>query len=60
MTPNLADENQRAVDDGGADASVLTELPAFRAFQAGASERCIEPPQRSEATIVGSYRMVGK
>lgn len=45
--------------DEGTDATAVTGLPAFRAFQAGIRERCIEPPERTEATLVGSYRMVG-
>src|ERR1700704_2452884 len=28
--------------------------------QAGIKERCIEPPQQSDATIVGNYRMFGE
>ena len=35
-------------------------LDAFRAFQSGIRARCIEPPQPSEATIVGNYRMLGE
>jgi len=38
----------------------LTELPAFRSFASAARERCLEPPQSSEATVVGSYRMFGE
>jgi hypothetical protein len=33
-------------------------LTAFKAFQAGIRERCIEPPQAAGATIVGNYRML--
>jgi hypothetical protein len=38
--------------------AVLQSLPAFQAFQNGIRDRCIEPPQSSEATIVGNYRML--
>jgi hypothetical protein len=38
----------------------LPELETFRAFQNGIRERCIEPPQPNEATIVGNYRMLGE
>jgi len=38
--------------------SPLTGLEAFRAFQGGIKERCLEPPQAHEATIVGDYRML--
>jgi hypothetical protein len=37
------------------DSAPLTELPAFVAFQEGASERMAVPPTRSEATVIGSY-----
>ena len=34
----------------------LTRSPAFAAFQKGLAERCVEPPNPSDATVVGSYR----
>jgi hypothetical protein len=40
--------------------SALPAMTAFRAFQNGIRERCIEPPQPSGATIVGNYRMLGE
>jgi predicted SnoaL-like aldol condensation-catalyzing enzyme len=36
----------------------ITSLEAFRVFQSGIKERCIESPQSGDATIVGNYRMV--
>jgi len=36
----------------------LPEREAFRRFQSGVKERCIEPPQQGQATIVGNYRML--
>ena len=36
----------------------ITSLEAFRAFQSGIKERCMEPPQSGDATIVGNYRML--
>ncbi|MDB5411333.1 MAG: hypothetical protein JWL84_6245 [Rhodospirillales bacterium] len=42
--------------DGSAQ---LTELAAFKTFAKGVKERCLEPPQSSEATIVGNYRVLG-
>jgi hypothetical protein len=33
----------------------LRELAAFRTFQSTATTRCIEPPQSSDAIIVGNY-----
>lgn len=37
----------------------LTGLAAFKAFQSGIRERCLELPQAGSATIVGNYRMLG-
>jgi hypothetical protein len=42
-------------EDGAAP---LPSLGAFQAFQSGIKERCMEPPQANEATIVGNYRML--
>jgi hypothetical protein len=36
----------------------ITSLEAFRAFQNGIKERCMELPQSGDATIVGNYRMI--
>ena len=36
----------------------VTSLEAFRAFQSGIKERCMELPQSGEPTIVGNYRMI--
>ena len=44
-----------AAEDGS---SGLTSLDTFQKFQADLKERCIEPPQPGEATIVGDYRML--
>jgi hypothetical protein len=44
-----------AVVDDPAMQNPLREVDAFRAFQAGIAERCIEPPQAAAATVVGSY-----
>ena len=41
-------------------ASPIPRLDAFRSFQSGLKERCTEPQQQTEATIVGNYRMVGE
>jgi len=46
-----------AVDPKVAVTSV-PELEAFRLFQSGHKERCVEPPQSGVATIVGNYRML--
>jgi hypothetical protein len=40
-------------------ASPVSALDAFRTFRSGVEARCLEPPQFAEATIVGSYRMLG-
>jgi hypothetical protein len=36
----------------------VPKLDAFKLFQGGIRDRCAEPPQASEATIVGNYRML--
>jgi hypothetical protein len=46
------------VESGDGDNNTLPALDAFRAFQSGVRERCIEPPQLNEAIIVGNYRML--
>jgi hypothetical protein len=37
-------------------ANPLSTLPAFAEFQRDLSQRCVEQPAPSEATVVGSYR----
>jgi hypothetical protein len=38
----------------------LPSLDAFKAFQSGIRERCIEPPLSGQVTIVGNYRMLAE
>ena len=38
--------------------SALPNLAAFKAFQSGIRERCVEPPVLRSASIVGNYRML--
>jgi radical SAM superfamily enzyme with C-terminal helix-hairpin-helix motif len=38
--------------------SPIPALEAFRSFQSGIKERCIEPPRSGDVTIVGNYRMI--
>jgi hypothetical protein len=45
-----------SVTDHGA--SPIPALEAFRSFQSGIKERCIEPPQSGDAIVVGDYRML--
>jgi len=45
-------------NDAKDPAGVLQSLAAFQAFQSGIRDRCSEPPQSSEVTIVGNYRML--
>ena len=40
--------------------SLIPGLEAFGPFQSGIKERCVEPPQSSDVTIVGDYRMLGE
>ena len=46
------------VETDSDSASALQGMPAFKAFQSGIRERCIEPPQPGAVTIVGNYRML--
>jgi len=43
------------IEDG---APPIPGLEAFRAFQSGIKERCVELPQQAEAIIVGNYHML--
>lgn len=43
------------VGDGG---NPLPKTEAFQAFQRDIRDRCIEPPQPNDVTIVGNYRML--
>jgi hypothetical protein len=44
----------------GDSASPLPQLDAFKSFQSGVRERCVEPRQAAEAIVVGNYRMLGE
>jgi hypothetical protein len=37
----------------------LSELSAFREFQAGIADRCEEPPLVTDLTEIGSFRLFG-
>jgi hypothetical protein len=41
-------------------ANTLPGLAAFKVFQGGIRERCIEPPLARAVTIVGNYRMLNE
>jgi hypothetical protein len=41
-------------------ANILPGLAAFKAFQSGVRERCIELPLARAVTIVGNYRMLNE
>ena len=45
------------VADGAAS---VTALDAFRTFQSGIKERCLDQPQAAEAKIVGNFRMLAE
>jgi hypothetical protein len=45
--------------EAGDGTSDLPKLAAFKAFQSGIRERCVEPPLVRDVTIVGNYRMLG-
>jgi len=40
--------------------SALPNLAAFKAFQSGIRERCVEPPVLRSVSIVGNYRMLNQ
>ena len=40
------------------DSRAIPDLAAFKAFQNGIRERCLEPPQAGSVRIVGNYRML--
>ncbi len=44
-----------AESDAAAERNPLMELSAFRDFQAGIADRCVEPPTRATVRQVGSY-----
>jgi hypothetical protein len=46
------------VETESGSGNALPGLAAFKAFQSGIRERCIDPPQAGGATIVGNYRML--
>jgi hypothetical protein len=60
MALKLADGSFLHFVETGEGDSPLPAMEAFRRFQSGIRERCIEPPQPSEAIIVGNYRMLGE
>jgi hypothetical protein len=43
------------LSDSDADDNPLSEVEAFKAFQAGVRERCVEPPVVSDLSEVGSF-----
>jgi hypothetical protein len=45
------------VENGDAGNPIVA-MEAFRTFQSGVKERCIEPAQFGDVTIVGNYRML--
>ena len=40
------------------DAPAMQTFEAFQAFQEGIEDRCAEPPEFAEVSIVGNYRML--
>jgi hypothetical protein len=61
LSLRLEDGNFVHFVESEADAAgVLTGLSAFKAFQDGIRDRCVEPPQAGSATIVGNYRMLNE
>jgi hypothetical protein len=42
----------------GVGPNPIPALEAFKSFQMGVKDRCVEAPQSSEATVVGNYGMM--
>jgi hypothetical protein len=45
--------------ESNSEPSPLVQLDAFKTFQQGIRERCLEPPDPRPVTILGDYRMLG-
>ena len=59
LTLRLEDDRFVHLVETEADtAGAIPALAAFKAFQSGIRERCIEQPEAGSATIVGNYRML--
>src|SRR5204863_4714073 len=56
----LADGSFFHIVASEAERSPIPQMDAFKAFQGGVKDRCLEPPQSAEVTIVGNYRMLGE
>lgn len=56
----LADGSFVHFAETGEAGNPLLEAAAFQAFQSDIKNRCIEPPQPNDATIVGNYRMLAE
>ena len=54
MVLRLADGSFLHFVQGKTD--IIPALDAFKLFGGTVKDRCIEPPQQSEATVVGNYR----
>jgi hypothetical protein len=44
----------------GAGQPSFAQLDSFKAYVAGVRDRIVAPPQQSEATIIGDYRMLSE
>ena len=48
------------VEEDGGGSVALSDVPAFKEFQAGIAERCQDQPVASGATIVGSHGLFSR
>jgi len=46
--------------DAASGPSPIVALKAFQSFQQGIKDRCLDPPQSGEVTVVGNYRMLAE
>jgi hypothetical protein len=60
LSLNLGDGAFMHVVETEDGASSLPDFDAFQAFQRELRQRCAEPPQASDAVVVGNYRMLGE
>src|SRR4051794_6931313 len=60
LSLRLDDESFVHLVEAEEGSTPLPALDAFKAFQNGIRERCLEPPLAGNVTIVGNYRMLSE
>lgn len=54
----LADDTFVHIVERPDSGNPLQEMESFRAFSGTVKDRCLEPPQFTDATVVGDFRMI--